>query len=313
MNCHNEIQHKTTRALEAVSTSCNTCHRDGHSAARDLYAGLGGKAIPPMPSAMYQAGIHCEGCHVLPQAGSAVLKANEVSCMSCHGPRYSRVLGRWKGLILERLTQIKKEWKQASLRLALKTHEGGPMTDAWANIQLVEQGGGWHNVEYSLALMESSHEKINQALEQSGFKAQSKGWSAAPFQSACFRCHRGIESQAAKFANMKFLHKPHVDSGFECATCHRPHEERKDNEVVRFGREGCANCHHERQQQNSNSCLGCHSDLSAKKVRYKSKLFDHSFHVKDMSQKCADCHLAGGAIKRAPNLNVCSTCHPEGF
>ncbi len=315
LNCHMEIQHKTTRALEAVSTSCNTCHRDGHSAARDVYAGIGGKGIAPMPSPMYQAGIHCEACHVLPQIKSSdqAMKPNEVSCMSCHGPRYNKILGRWKALVGERLSALKSEWNQARQQTGQQQHEQGPLADAWANIELVEKGGGTHNVEYSLALMNVSHDMIREAMQQSGFTPMAKRWSEPPFESSCFRCHRGIEIQTGSFSGMNFLHKPHLNSGFECATCHRPHEEKPAKEVVRFGREGCANCHHAREQQTPSSCLRCHSDLLGRKVRYRTKMFDHSFHFKDLSQKCSDCHLSGGTISRAPTLKTCATCHPEGI
>ena len=274
-----------------------------------------------MPSAMYEAGISCEGCHFLPpeKGMSPVMKASEASCMSCHGTRYNKMLDRWKNLIDQRLAQIKQELAEARRQLARGNnlssdhHEAGPFADAWANVQLVEQGIGTHNVEYSLKLIDASHELINQARGQSGLKPLAKRWEEPPFESKCFRCHRGIEVQTGRFFNMNFLHKPHVTSGFECATCHRPHEERTSEEVVRFGREGCANCHHARQQQNPNSCLRCHSDLLKRKVRYKTKEFDHSLHFSDFSLKCADCHLSRGAINRAPNLNVCSTCHPDGF
>lgn len=314
LHCHNEIQHKTALALEPVSTSCGACHRDGHSAARDLYAGIGGKGVPPMPSTMYQAGINCAGCHVLPidTGETAAFKPTDVNCMSCHGPRYSKVLGRWKALVSERLERVKGELSNTRSRFALKPHQEGPLSDAWANVELVERGGGTHNVEYTLALLDASHEMINKAREQSGLPSLPKQWESAPFQSTCFRCHRGIENQNGAFFGIGFRHNPHIKQGFECATCHRPHEERPASEVVRFGREGCANCHHARETQNASSCMICHSDVRTHKVKFKDKLFDHSMHL-DMGKKCAECHLAGNAIKRGPNMTVCAACHPDGF
>ena len=316
LNCHNEIQHKTAAPFETMSTSCSTCHRDGHSAARDLYAGIGGKGVAPEPSTMYQAGIRCEACHMLPPIGGQMkaMGASEASCMSCHGPRYNDILGRWKTLVSGTLAGVKAEFDRTRTQLALPTHDAGPLADAWNNIDLVERGHGAHNVEYSLALLDASHNMINQAREQRGLAALSPTWPVAPYQSTCFRCHRGIETQQGRFAGKEFIHKPHViDAGFECATCHRPHEEKPKGEVVRFGAEGCANCHHAREQQQPQACLRCHSDVLGRKVKFQTKEFDHSFHFKDLSQKCADCHLWGGGIKRSPNMNTCATCHPDGF
>jgi hypothetical protein len=314
LNCHMEIQHKVAPRVEAAATSCTTCHSDGHSPSRDLYAGIGGKGVPAMPSAMFQAGVHCEGCHFLPQDHGAtkIMKANDVSCMSCHGPRYSDILPRWKKLLDERLGQVKSEWTQARQRLSNSSHEAGQLADAWLNIQLVERGVGIHNVEYSLALMNASHDMINNALGQGGLRPIAAKWWTPPFDSTCFRCHRGIEEQRGRFFGFSYPHKPHIGAGLECATCHRPHEERTAKEVVRFGPEGCANCHH-RKEQSPQSCLRCHNDLLARKVRFRNKQFDHSMHVKDLDQKCADCHRIEGQIKRGPNLNTCSACHPDGW
>lgn len=313
-NCHIEIQHKSVATATATATACNTCHREGHSAAADLYAGTGGKGVQPMPSAMFQAGIQCGGCHFLPQDkfGSQVAKASEVSCMSCHGARYIKVLPRWKGLVSERLEKAKSEWMQARGNLSA-SHEAGPLADAYSNIQLVDRGVGTHNVEYSLALLDASHDLINQALAEKGMKPFARRWTQAPFESACFKCHRGIEEQTGRVFNINFVHKPHIAQGLQCGTCHRTHEEKPAKEVLRFGPEGCANCHHTRQQENANACLRCHSDLFGRKINFKTKQFDHSFHVKDLSQKCVDCHRIGGKIQRGPNLTTCTTCHPDGW
>ena len=67
--------------LETAAPDCASCHRSGHSPQQQLYAGIGGRGVDPMPSTMYLAGIHCEGCHLeLPgrDVGEAV-KADDVS------------------------------------------------------------------------------------------------------------------------------------------------------------------------------------------------------------------------------------------
>jgi class III cytochrome C family protein len=263
---------------------------------------------------MYQAGIHCEGCHFLPQDkfGTQVAKASEVSCMSCHGARYNKILGRWKSLIDVRLEQAKSEFNQAR-SLSPGTGQPGPLADAFANIQFVDRGVGIHNVEYSLALLDASHNFINKAREEHGLRPIAKKWAQAPFESSCFRCHRGIEQQSGRVFGINFVHRPHIASGFECATCHRPHEDKPAGEVLRFGREGCANCHHQREQQKPESCLRCHTDLLSRKIPFKGKQFDHSSHFKDLAKTCADCHLLGGSIKRGPNMKTCESCHPSGF
>jgi nitrate/TMAO reductase-like tetraheme cytochrome c subunit len=83
-NCHLEIEHVAPRHLEAARTECETCHGGGHSPQRSLYAGIGGRGVPPMPDVMYQAGVRCEGCHLQHEGPTRV--GGDVACMSCHGP-----------------------------------------------------------------------------------------------------------------------------------------------------------------------------------------------------------------------------------
>ncbi|MEW6456012.1 MAG: cytochrome c3 family protein [Acidobacteriota bacterium] len=143
LSCHLEIQHKAQEELEVAMSSCETCHKTGHSPQRDLYVGIGGKGVEPTPSVMYLAGVRCEGCHFIPKGD--VHKATEVSCMACHGTGYYKIYLNWKEIVSKRLSFVEGEFEKAK-----KLLESQPIPqsfiDAEKNIDLVSRGIGIHNV-----------------------------------------------------------------------------------------------------------------------------------------------------------------------
>src|SRR5512134_2258741 len=103
MNCHLQVEHgKPVRpgaTVAAAGEACQSCHGSGHSPQQDLYTGIGGRGVPRMPSPMFSAGVTCQGCHnpelavsgtrdaqvaSAGPAGTHTVRANAVSCMSCH-------------------------------------------------------------------------------------------------------------------------------------------------------------------------------------------------------------------------------------
>ncbi|MGB5401502.1 MAG: cytochrome c3 family protein, partial [Thermoanaerobaculia bacterium] len=107
-HCHLEIEHVAPRHLEAAQSECGSCHGGGHSPQRDLYAGLGGKGVDPRPDVMYLAGVRCEGCHLDHGSGETAL-AGEISCMSCHGPKYRQIFENWQATIAERASGMRRQ------------------------------------------------------------------------------------------------------------------------------------------------------------------------------------------------------------
>ncbi|HEY6867903.1 MAG TPA: NapC/NirT family cytochrome c, partial [Candidatus Eisenbacteria bacterium] len=132
MTCHLQIEHGRPATLAAGAdsaavaagghgegqTGCQTCHGAGHAPQQNLYAGLGGRGVPIMPSPMYAAGVKCEGCHNPALAAPAALaaadgasdihiqRASDVSCMSCHGPGYRRIYQAWTESIDARVASL---------------------------------------------------------------------------------------------------------------------------------------------------------------------------------------------------------------
>jgi nitrate/TMAO reductase-like tetraheme cytochrome c subunit len=306
MDCHLEIQHGEPPNLGVAQTSCESCHRAGHSPQRDLYAGMGGRGVPPMPAPMFTAGVACEGCHFsLPQQEDDTARATEVSCMSCHGARYRSTYLRWQEGVSQR-TQLLKRQLQSTARL-FSGAEPEQLGDARHNLTLVEEGKGVHNVRYAFALLTRAHEFLNQARGQIGRSGLAIPWPEVPYESTCVQCHQGIEGQSGSQFGREFSHSIHaVEQKLQCQACHRPHEEKLVGEIVSFGAEGCANCHHQGAELD---CLQCHSGMTERTVQSFRGEFSHSLHL-GMGNACADCHQLESGQPVSLNRELCSMCHP---
>ena len=320
LHCHSEIVHKTEINLAAVSTTCSICHTQGHSYQRDLYVGLAGNKTHPRPSIMYRAGVRCEGCHFLPpKQGVAVARANEISCMACHGSSYRKIYFAWQSYIASKLDETDKLYKLAAARIGPENHF---MKEAAANLNMVKIGKGIHNIEYSVELLNESLNLMNNALQEKGIKGLAVPVEKLPYEAPCWACHLGIENaQVSAFGN-PFSHKLHVfQNQIECLDCHYQHPDKKFKMDVKFKPEPCKECHH--AQNNPDQCLKCHTSIKKsptkidKTVSAPLKLkpdaaFNHAMHTGDLQLKCTDCHLLDQpVIAHVPSLNLkkCKECH----
>jgi nitrate/TMAO reductase-like tetraheme cytochrome c subunit len=308
LNCHLEIQHVGPPRIEQAVTACHTCHEQGHSPQLNLYTGVGGRGVQPMPSAMFLAGIRCEGCHIeIPGQTGHVRKATDVACMSCHGPSYRKIYFDWKAETDRRTLALQRQVDETARAAG---PAGQPaLREAGHNLDLVARGRAVHNVAYAYALLEKSREELGAFRSSRGLSPLPGPWKGAPYSSPCLRCHQGVESVAGTIFGRHFSHEPHVArAGLECSLCHRTHEERERGEVVRFGESGCESCHH---REPVGECFSCHGSVLERKVKSFRGEFDHAFHVRDAGQGCPDCHaLAAGGPVSLKKEN-CATCHPE--
>ncbi len=311
-HCHLEIEHVAPRHVEAASSECGACHGGGHAAARDLYAGLGGKGVPPMPDVMFRAGVRCEGCHFEDGGGSA-RKAGAVSCMSCHGPGYLKIYEGWRRSLGERTTAVRRSLDATSRSI------GGSvpavLEDARANVELVERGRGIHNLRYSLALLDAAYSQLNEARSAKGLGRLAPSWPRAAAAGECLECHAGAELATVEVFGRRFPHRRHaIASGLACERCHRTHEERaaEGGGALKLGAGSCQACHHGSVGAAGSAppdCLGCHAGIRDRTFPVELGEFSHAVHVDDMELECAACHGAAPALARAPESAVCSDCH----
>ncbi len=305
-HCHLEIEHVAPRHLEAAHSECSACHGGGHSPQRDLYAGLGGKGVQPMPDVMFRAGVRCEGCH-LRHGGRRARTAGEISCMSCHGPGYRTLFHGWRETLERRTSGLRRQY-ESTLR-SIPAASSAVLADGEANLELVELGKGIHNFKYSLALLDAAHRQLNQARQDRGLGALAAPWPPAPYESACFECHAGAESQVNGAFGRSFPHQPHVvGSRMACESCHATHEERQETGVaaLKLDAGSCDRCHH---RETRAACSDCHGTIFERSYPVELGEFSHQAHVEGMELACDGCHGSGPAYRRSPDPAVCSDCH----
>jgi nitrate/TMAO reductase-like tetraheme cytochrome c subunit len=306
-NCHLEIEHVAPPNIELTTTSCDTCHQAGHTPQHMLYSGSGGRNVEPMPDPMFLAGVRCEGCHIaLPGSTATTHVASEVSCMSCHGPTYAAIYRKWQQGIEQRVGALKRQL--TTTEKALGPVRPAVLTDARFNLGLVERGHGVHNVDYSYALLQRSHDDMNTARGEGGLRPLDTPWTKIPYRSPCLSCHRGVEEQKGSIFGRRFDHEPHVQrAGLQCDNCHRAHDEREKQEIVSFDAAGCNSCHHREPEA---GCGACHAAPGpANTIRTSRGDFDHSFHVEGFELDCSDCHAPGEGGALVLLELTCTGCH----
>jgi nitrate/TMAO reductase-like tetraheme cytochrome c subunit len=313
LNCHLEIQHKVPKELEIVATECQTCHvGGGHSPQRDLYVGIGGKGVPPQPAAMYLAGVRCESCHMtsppapprhgegsspfpLREGDQGVRLASDVSCMSCHGAKFSRIYEDWQTTLAERLQKTKGLLAHvqpliAALEGAVPPAAQQSLQRAQENILFVERARPVHNPGYASALLRQAFQDLQQALRAANIeKTLPAPWAEAPYQTKCTACHLGAATLSKETPSGPFRHESHVARrGLECTRCHQEANYRESHHGA--PKLQCTDCHPaaERMAQlQPQECLQCHQA----QIPTRSKLvkFPHDQHI-SMGISCALCH-----------------------
>jgi hypothetical protein len=186
LDCHSEIKHKlvpdengdpSKGFLRSVLADCTRCHPKHHEAQVDLLLGRGGIGVPiSAPNLMFGARTNCTGCHVelsRDAHGGNVIRATEAACIACHGDRHKDTFEKWK-LGLELIMGDAEQAFQNAQQL-LQENSDAPadkrqqatelIQAAEADLQLVKQGNGLHNVNYSIELLDSVTSRCQQAIE----------------------------------------------------------------------------------------------------------------------------------------------------
>lgn len=301
ISCHIEIRHGIPEEIEVVETGCDVCHEKGHSIQRDLYMGIGGKGVSPIPSPMFEAGVRCEGCHILGEEtlGVSYKKAGAISCMNCHGASYKSIFKSWTNGVREKLNYVKSALKQAKSRIKNKKL----LKDAEYNFLFVERGEGIHNPHYAMALLDWSLKEINNVLRKEG-----KSPIEVPFpglsEIECMRCHIGVETQRGEIFGESFAHNIHLENNISCTKCHIPHDGKPKNFSLKLKKNTCTSCHHKIRKD----CETCHGEGPTKLIKLKEGGFDHQFHIKEVEINCTSCHNIKNSYVLL-NRNFCSSCH----
>jgi nitrate/TMAO reductase-like tetraheme cytochrome c subunit len=343
LQCHTEITHRlrgkagekdpdaaATAAPATGAAGCDACHQSSHGASEAFYRGEGGRGAPPTPSAMWLARVDCGGCHLRlpgskPTARGAV-PAREVACLSCHGPGFEGILGRWQSAFGPAMDSVGAEVEKA-LAAAEAAGESGAakrkgLEDARHDVALLKADGsrGVHNPWYARRLLDAAHAA---AAEAEHTLRPGDPPAASPLDppfatkmSCALLCHVGIQDRDIRREGTRFEHRKHVGKTFDCDACHssggfgRPGETHGE---VHIANSDCCKCHHGATPPSpaaSRTCASCHVEAD----RFLRGLHEDGSEGPQMMANVA-CDACHGAPPEKPVLAVvqprCIQCHKQ--
>lgn len=273
-----------------------------------------------MPSVMYVTGVRCQGCHdpamrvVTASLGMGAdapegpqpAPATAITCMSCHGPGYKRVYTGWVQAANDRTEAMRRLMESSAGAMGVDPPQA--WEDARHNFLLVARGRGAHNINYAYAVLEKAWEQLNVARRERGLPEAGRPWPVIK-NSPCLSCHQGMEKRSGQFLGRPFQHGPHIGTAkLECEKCHRKHSERPKVELVRFGPDGCTQCHHQNLPADKfKDCSRCHDDVNKRTIRVARGEFSHRQH-RENGEECEACHKFEHGDPRPP-AKACLECH----
>ena len=320
--CHLVIQHKSVEKTKDVVLNCDSCHDNTHKAQINLLSGKGGKNTPPHPNPMFKDGLTCQACHIFHSADgedismSQTKGASALSCETCHGEGYNRLLENWKSIMSVKIQFIDSLYTVVSKEVDGK-HEGiskeyakSLMNDAMFNYELVKQGNVVHNVAYSDELIVSAFENLKESLKAINSETVLPGikLSSQNVPSSCYNCHFGQEEFNSVIFGLEFSHNLHIEKNrIACSKCHS--SQRRHGEM-HMSKTDCRSCHHEKEK----NCDTCHN-LQYQFFSGTTGMFDDETPdvMYEEELECRACHDAGDGIVQKSNATFCVDCHDDEY
>lgn len=183
-DCHTKLRHgllepaaglaRSSGFLLPVLNECQHCHPNHHSEQVELLTGTGGVGIEnALPNAMVGSRLNCRACHTQPAAGDKgeqVVRATQASCIACHSDDYLKLFDQWKHEIETYLGETQTLFQQVDGLVGRAGPSAPPdartcLDAARQNIALVRDGGGLHNRQYALLLLDAARRDLNRARE----------------------------------------------------------------------------------------------------------------------------------------------------
>lgn len=196
-DCHREA-HAVDVAGEWLATGavCAECHTGVHAPQQRLLLGIQADGAV-MPSGKFVAGMTCRSCHVPPPASAARLeepiRGQATACAGCHEEEYTAILDWWVEGTRSRLSASAAYLNRAAGQVGAHSDSTAALiAGAREMVELVEEGGGHHNLELSDRLMRQAVNRARQAYQLAGRPAPAPpDLGRAPHSGMCSYCHYG--------------------------------------------------------------------------------------------------------------------------
>lgn len=268
--CHEPIKHKfNTTLIHTQNKDCNTCHKDFHTIQQGFYMGEGAKGITGKPDPMFQVGIGCSACHIVPKTGISInggvnetLVSNKYTCFACHGKKYKEFPS---GFIksVDEYNMLFEKVVAIITNIVETTKEGDIMSDAKQslvkifsslkfNVSFLKAVRAIHNPFYAVDIIQKCFNDMEDIIKvvkvnENNLKDYSK--TKKRFEEhLCNICHKTIPlKEILTLDDKEFPHKKHIEElEIQCTECHKIDKEdtlSNQHPPKVKGKEVCTSCH----------------------------------------------------------------------
>ncbi len=321
LECHEPIRHGNIQVLSVLNVSCESCHSNLHSGAKEMYLGVGAKGAQDLPSRMFAAQINCTGCHteVISQGGTAFLgqgskKANPKACAACHDARFIPMVAEWKkqgATLLAEADRLAAKGRAIASAARGNSKVKKLAADLRFNARFLMQGHPVHNIEYAIRVVQASGRLLGNLEEAAGRKNDVEirpAFARGDFTYCTATCHSFIpRKEPYIWKDVDFPHTYHVKTvGLPCDTCHQAGEHKVMTLVS--PNQDCAPCHHMDAKADCSRCHPRQEELYRGTVPSALGM-KVAANVMADGVGCADCHdpTDSDALKNVGK--ACATCH----
>ncbi|MFN7181472.1 MAG: cytochrome c3 family protein [Planctomycetota bacterium] len=255
VRCHEPIKHFfNTRIIHNQNKNCNVCHsKEFHTIQQNFYMGQGAKKVMGKPDPMFQVGIGCNACHIVPasRAGFNIKNnktfiANNYSCYPCHNKKYKTFVSDFNKNIgyyiqrLENFLQSVSPLNKEELNISF-------------NLTFLKTVKPIHNPFYSIDILHQSFKDMEHILKFNGEDKKKEEFKKEKIDfenNVCNICHKSIpiKEEIILEENKKFPHKMHIEEiDLKCTDCHNI----KSDTPLSF--------QHPLKVSDKQICSGCHN------------------------------------------------------
>jgi hypothetical protein len=188
-DCHTEVHGIAVKSGPLDAASCDACHRTVHQAPQRVLLGITPDTGEAMPSPHFMDGLTCSSCHRARDGGKATAQA----CVGCHRPEFALVLRWWVDGIDQRMTMVRRYLAGADSAVVGRQETDAAVravADARRRLELIQRGGGVHNIPLTHRLFQDALADATQAYRDVGREPPKPPLlGRTPRRGICAFCH----------------------------------------------------------------------------------------------------------------------------
>ncbi len=188
-DCHTQEHGVKVAGGPLTSSQCDACHQTVHRAQQRMLLGILPRGDEAMPSPHFMDGLTCRSCHRAEDGG----RASSQACVGCHRPEFGDILKWWTEGVDQRMAMVRRYVAGAASAVEGRgSHDPAVLAvqDAQSSLDLIQQGGGAHNIALAHRLFQDALADAGRAYRDVGSQAPTPpSLGRTPRRGICAFCH----------------------------------------------------------------------------------------------------------------------------